>query len=341
MEIPLLSPLTELVAAAAGPVVDAFAKFFSRFHWVSLASAFMLAVGCWAWQRRHAPGSAHVGLLRFLFPRKLWLHRSALLDYRFVLVDKLLLGIAIAAAALLLNPGTGQAVVQEVVKEVSEDVEASLGFMLAYTAARLVTEDFLRYWAHRLMHTSPLLWQFHKVHHSPEVLVPFSQMRNHPVNGLVNLVRSGIAFGLVTAVFLFVIPGKLNAITILGINAGRFLFDATGSHLRHSHVWLSWGPRLSRILLSPAQHQIHHSRDPRHWNRNYGSQFAFWDWMFGTLYVPVRRERLRFGIGRTEGARLRTVKALYVEPFRDAARLLRGRKARFAEPGAGSSAPPQ
>jgi sterol desaturase/sphingolipid hydroxylase (fatty acid hydroxylase superfamily) len=317
-------------AAAAEPALLALGNFFSRFHWVSLLSALLLATGCWAYQRRHDPTLARSGLFAFLFPRQVWLHRSALLDYRFVLVDKTLLLCLIGAGALLLFPGASAALVDEVVKEVGEDVAASAGLLVAYTAALLLVGDFLRYWAHRLMHASPLLWQFHKVHHSPEVLVLFSQMRTHPVNGLVNLLRSGLAIGLVTGAFLLVFPNQLNAITILGINAGRFLFDAMGSQLRHSHVWLSWGPVLSRVLISPAQHQIHHSRRRRHRNRNYGSQFALWDWMFGTLYVPRRRERLAFGIDRDESERMRSVARLYVEPFRDARRLIRERRLRRA-----------
>ena len=326
MMIQALSTDLAPLAAAAEPAVLAFGKFFSRFHWVSLLSALLLATGCWVYQRRHDPALARGGIIAFLFPRQVWLHRSALLDYKFVLVDKILLVALIAAAALLFFPGASAAIVDEVVKEVGEDVAASAGLLVAYTAALLLAEDFLRYWAHRLMHASPLLWQFHKVHHSPEVLVPFSQMRTHPVNGLVNLLRSGLAIGLVTGAFLLVFPSQLNAITILGINAGRFLFDATGSHLRHSHVWLSWGPALSRVLISPAQHQIHHSRLSRHWNRNYGSQFALWDWMFGTLYIPRRRERLVFGIDPEEMERLQSVARLYFEPFRDARRVIRKRR---------------
>jgi sterol desaturase/sphingolipid hydroxylase (fatty acid hydroxylase superfamily) len=319
------------LGTAADVVVTNFARFFSRFHWVSLVSAVALAYLVWCWQRRNDPRLARKGFIGFLFPRSVWLHRSALLDYRFVLVDKLLLGVLLGLGAVVFAPQATEAVVDEVVKEVGEDISASLGLIVAYTIALLVVEDFARYWAHRIMHMSPLLWQFHKVHHSPEVLVPFSQMRNHPVNGLVNLIRSGLSIGVVTGVFLLIFPGQLNAITILGVNAGRFVFDAMGSHLRHSHVWLSWGPRLSRILISPAQHQIHHSRLPRHFDKNFGSQFAIWDWMFGTLYVPERRERVAFGIGRKETERLQSVKALYLEPLRDARRVLqRRRRARAA-----------
>jgi sterol desaturase/sphingolipid hydroxylase (fatty acid hydroxylase superfamily) len=315
------------LAQTLAPVVDigfaAFAKLFSRFHWVSILSALLIASACWAYLARQDPAIARRGLLGYLFPRRIWLHRSALLDYRFVLVDKVGLALLLGFAAMLFAPGAGEAL-NRAGERVGTGQSASLSIVMAYTAALLLAEDFFRYWAHRLMHASPFLWQFHKVHHSPEVLVPLSQMRTHPVNGLVNGLRSLIAIPLVTGAFLLLFPGQLTVMTILGVNAGRFVFDVLGSHLRHSHVWLSFGPVLSRIVISPAQHQVHHSRARRHWNRNYGSQFALWDWMFGTLYVPQRRERMAFGISRRDMARMRTVRDLYLVPFADAAAIARG-----------------
>jgi sterol desaturase/sphingolipid hydroxylase (fatty acid hydroxylase superfamily) len=31
---------------------------------------------------------------------------------------------------------------------------------------------------------------------------------------------------------------------------------------------------------------VHHSANPKHFNKNFGSCLALWDWMFGTLYMP-------------------------------------------------------
>ena len=54
--------------------------------------------------------------------------------------------------------------------------------------------------------------------------------------------------------------------------------------------------RVGRIFISPAHHEVHHSGDPKHFNKNFGSCLALWDWMFGTLYVPAKeREKLTFG----------------------------------------------
>lgn len=295
-----------------------FTKFFSRFHWVPLGSALVLATACWFFQRKEH----RQGLVAFLFPRSVWLHRSALLDYRFVLFDKLVIALVLGIGGWILSGGS-QAVVTAGRAVVENAVAPSLAIVIAYTLTLLLVEDFARYWAHRLMHKVPLLWQFHKVHHSPEVLVPFSQMRTHPVNGLVNVVRSALAIGVVTGLFMLIFPGELTALSILGVNAGRFVFDLMGSNLRHSHVWLSFGPFLSHIFISPAQHQIHHSQESRHIDRNFGSQFAIWDWLFGTLYVPRQRETFSLGIDQEETERMRTIKDLYLQPFKDAAQILR------------------
>jgi len=294
----------------------AFTAFFNRFYWPYWLSAGVMALGCWIWQRRTVPEKANESLGRFLFPRTVWLHRSALLDYRFVLFDKTVLAVLVLAAGALFP--------HEAAAEAMEDgVGPHIAVIAAYTIALVLVDDFCRYWAHRFMHTMPLLWQFHKVHHSAEVLVPLSQMRNHPVNGIVNLIRSGVALGVVTGIFMLLFPEKMTVLTIFGVNAGRWVFNMMGANLRHSHIWLSFGPVLSHVFISPAQHQIHHSKLARHIDKNFGSQFALWDWMFGSLYIPRGREELVLGISKAETERLRTVKDLYIQPIRDAAAMVR------------------
>ncbi len=96
-----------------------------------------------------------------------------------------------------------------------------------------------------------------------------------------------------------------------------------GAQLRHSHVWVAFPQWLSRLIISPAMHQIHHSRADQHWDRNFGSQFALWDWLFGTIYVPKERETLTFGIDQRDTERMQTVASLYLVPFKDAWRVAR------------------
>ena len=92
------------------------------------------------------------------------------------------------------------------------------------------------------------------------------------------------------------------------------LFIHVYVHLQHSHVWISFRGVLGRIFVSPAHHQVHHSANPKHFNKNFGSCLALWDWMFGTLYVPGKeREPLTFGFAGQPDAH--TVKGELVDPF--------------------------
>jgi sterol desaturase/sphingolipid hydroxylase (fatty acid hydroxylase superfamily) len=77
--------------------------------------------------------------------------------------------------------------------------------------------------------------------------------------------------------------------------------------------------------MSPAHHQIHHSRNPAHFNKNLGSCLALWDWMFGTLYIPsAKREVLEFGV-EPDRAHAHTIRGEFFAPFAHAARLVRER----------------
>ena len=83
-------------------------------------------------------------------------------------------------------------------------------------------------------------------------------------------------------------------------------------------MWIAFRGVLGRIFVSPAHHQVHHSANPKHFNKNFGSCHALWDWMFGTLYVPEKkREPLTFGFSGQPDAH--TLKGELVDPFINAA----------------------
>ena len=87
-----------------------------------------------------------------------------------------------------------------------------------------------------------------------------------------------------------------------------------GGVLRHTNVWVSFG-FLNWLIISPAQHQIHHSRDPKHWDKNFGYMLAVWDLLFHTLSVPRLRENLKFGIQGQDHSEFSSIAKLYFQPF--------------------------
>lgn len=305
-----------------------------RFFWLYFVSFAVL--GGLAWRRHYRDADAAVapvrGLLRFLFPPEMYRHPSALLDLKLLvanrffgpstLLSRLLLGpLSVAWIASLTQGGL-------VALTGSDPLWGAwtLPTLAAFTLATALVEDFATYVVHALHHRSPVLWEFHKVHHSAEVLTPFTVYRKHPVYNLLSRVTNIAIIGPFQGLLAFLLVVPADPLTLFGANAVFSIFHLLGSNLRHSHVWLSFGPLLNRLVVSPALHQIHHSKAPRHWNKNYGEVFALWDWLFGTLYVPGReREELEFGVAGPEGQEHGTLWQIYFVPFRNSARLLRER----------------
>ncbi len=72
------------------------------------------------------------------------------------------------------------------------------------------------------------------------------------------------------------------------------------------------------VRVSPAQHQIHHSIEPRHHDRNFGVALACWDRWFGTHCHSESDQSLRYGLGNSS-ANPNSLYSLYVLPFNEGA----------------------
>ena len=198
--------------------------------------------------------------------------------------------------------------------------------VLLYTLSLFLVHDLSRYALHRLMHRTQWLWFFHRIHHAAEVLTPLLVYRVHPFESLLFALRHALVAGVVTGMFLFLFGARLDVLTILGDNLFIVLLFAFTANLRHSHIRLGYGRWLEHLLISPAQHQIHHERGMKY---NYGSCLALWDWMFGTLRLSADTRVLPvYGIGQ-HGERYRSIPALLLEPLRDTLRLLKQLTVKF------------
>lgn len=262
-----------------------------RIYWVFLlASIVVAAIFLWLTPSRR----------RLNFSKKLWLHPSALLDYKyfiFISIFKVLVIIPVLIGA------------QEVALWVNNFLLKQYGFnqttklsytqiMVFFTLSLFVLSDFSRYWLHRFLHTIPWLWAFHKTHHSAKVLNPLTFYRVHPVESLLFGLRYSLVIGLVSGVFIYNFGAMLDIIDILGVNALSFVFSLAGSNLRHSHIDIGFGSAIERFLISPKQHQIHHS--VQHINVNFGGFLAIWDWIFNSLVLSKGVSKLKFGIKKNE-----------------------------------------
>jgi sterol desaturase/sphingolipid hydroxylase (fatty acid hydroxylase superfamily) len=267
------------------------------------------------------------GFVRSIFPRCVLLHPSSLVDMRLWALN----GVVFASAYGMLGLGLffwRDAVVSALTHGFGPHAPA---FWPAWTVLTLATVAQvlayeLAYWfAHYCFHKVPALWEFHKVHHSAEVMTAFTELRQHPVEIIAFMNLIGLSTGIVFGVMTYAFGPGVRPFTLLNGNILTMMFLVTYGHLRHSHMWIAFTGVAGRILQSPAHHQLHHSDNPVHFDKNLGFALAVWDWAFGTLAIPAKtREPVIFGVGE-EAAPLRSALAALITPCgRFAGHVVRG-----------------
>lgn len=146
--------------------------------------------------------------------------------------------------------------------------------LLAQLALACVVVEAFDYWPHRLLHELPSLWRFHAIHHNPKRLYWLNATRAHPVE--------------------IVFRGIVNIIPLALLGAGEALLALAAltnlvlGLFQHANIDFKLGP-LNWIFSVGEMHRWHHSVDLAEANNNYGSNFLFWDVVFGTRYRDPRR----------------------------------------------------
>jgi sterol desaturase/sphingolipid hydroxylase (fatty acid hydroxylase superfamily) len=164
----------------------------------------------------------------------------------------------------------------------------------------LLLLDFWIYWWHRANHELPILWRFHQVHHFDELLDTTSAVRFHFGEVLLS--------ALVRALVIILLDLPL---------ASVLLFEALvliAAIFHHSDARLP--PRLeallSRAIITPSIHWVHHHALRADTDSNYGTIFSFWDPLFRSRSPTRRWAAMPIGI---EGARERPLLRLILTPF--------------------------
>jgi sterol desaturase/sphingolipid hydroxylase (fatty acid hydroxylase superfamily) len=314
------------------PVAHQFLGIFDlngRFGLVFIGISYSVAYGLFRFRKYRGLTDAH-SFWQFIGGSRVYFHRSALLDYRYYLVRGILKVALVLPIVGLVDPyilrsGDYIAFFTQL-WGARVQVQEHLALSLLYGLGVFVLKDFVNYWSHRAFHTR-WLWAFHKVHHSAPVLVPATASRVHFVEKIIEKIAITFCVGAYAGVFWYACGGQIGAYSLFGVTYLVFILNGLGGNLRHSHVWLSFGPMVEHVLNSPAQHQVHHSDAPRHLNKNFGINLSVWDWMFGTLYVTTSKpELIRFGTGEQDHQRYLTICSLIVTPFVETARNIRPTK---------------
>ncbi len=305
-----------------------------RIFWLYLVSSIVLAFVVYFFQSRKKDINQvpHGGLkvkqkpkglvnfLTFVFPKKIYTNKSAQHDYFLLITNKLIKAalfpiVILTMAPIALSISSGL----EFVFGEREFIQLSaINIMIIFTALLFLFDDFSRFFLHYLLHRFSFLWEFHKVHHSAKVLTPFTIYRSHPVENYLYACRMALTQGAAVGIGYYLFGPTLKMYDILGANAFVFVFNFCGSNLRHTHIWLSWGDKIEKYFISPAQHQIHHSDNPKHFDTNFGSALAIWDRLFSCHIKASQVGKITYGISVHHQGH-NSLLQIYLEPFKKAA----------------------
>jgi sterol desaturase/sphingolipid hydroxylase (fatty acid hydroxylase superfamily) len=136
-----------------------------------------------------------------------------------------------------------------------------------------ILSSFIGYWGHRLMHWR-WFWQLHRFHHAATDLNILTTFRVNPAEALT------------------VLPAVLPFFFLKVPNAGLFtafiVINQMLALLQHSALPWSLGWLGRWVITAPTNHQVHHSIDEEHRDKNFSS-CPLWDHMFGTWYGGPNR----------------------------------------------------
>jgi sterol desaturase/sphingolipid hydroxylase (fatty acid hydroxylase superfamily) len=164
--------------------------------------------------------------------------------------------------------------------------------------------DFSFYVAHVAMHKIPVFWRFHRVHHADPAIDVTTTVRQHPVEGVIRyafMAAFAIGIGAGTRAFaIYRLSSVLNAL----LEHANFRLPARVDRA------LSW------VTTWPNVHKLHHSRDPKETDTNYGNLLSLWDRLFFTFTLPRPHMNIVYGLDGFDDPARQTTGALLIDPFR-------------------------
>jgi sterol desaturase/sphingolipid hydroxylase (fatty acid hydroxylase superfamily) len=317
-----------------GRLDKAFLDPGSHISLLSLASAFCIGFVVLAVRRRKKGRRFRFKpLLRALLPKRIILSRSTFADLGYFYFNLFVFSIIFGWALLsyeTLSRGIADLLTDTFGARPPAPLPSFVSSSIITVMLFLAYE--LGYWFnHYLSHRIPFLWEFHKVHHSATALTPLTNFRVHPVYMCIFLNILAVCTGLANGLGDYLLGQPASQYGLSETNIILVFFIYVYVHLQHSQLWIAFTGWLGRLFMSPAHHQIHHSRNPAHFNKNLGSCLALWDWMFGTLYIPAAEcEVHEFGV-EPDRPHAHTIRGELIAPFVCAALLLKERFATRSE----------
>jgi sterol desaturase/sphingolipid hydroxylase (fatty acid hydroxylase superfamily) len=144
--------------------------------------------------------------------------------------------------------------------------------------------DYTNYLWHQLNHRLPWLWRFHNVHHTDLDMDVSTAWRFHVGEVLLSVFFRG---GMVSLV------GAPSSTVLLY----EVLYEgATAFHHSNLHLPIQVERQLSRVIVTPRIHGIHHSIVQRETNSNYAVIFNLWDRLHQTIRLNIPQQEIIIGV---------------------------------------------
>jgi sterol desaturase/sphingolipid hydroxylase (fatty acid hydroxylase superfamily) len=167
-------------------------------------------------------------------------------------------------------------------------------------AIDLLILDCWIYGWHRLNHVVPFLWRFHEVHHLDENLDATSALRFHFGEVILSsLVRASVIL--------------LLGITLMNVVVFETLVTVAAI-FHHSNLKLpnKIDALLSRIIVTPSLHWVHHHALRGDTDSNYSTILCVWDRIFASRNIAKFNSTMKMGV---EGLSDVHILRLILRPF--------------------------
>lgn len=156
----------------------------------------------------------------------------------------------------------------------------------------LLLLDLWIYWWHRANHEFPFLWRFHEVHHRDEFLDATSAVRFHFIEVMLS--------ALVRAVVIVLLAIPLGSVIVFE----TVILVAAIFHHSNWRLPEEFEQRLSRVIITPSLHWVHHHAKRSDTDSIYGTVLSGWDRLFNTGPQINRRRDMPIGVEGEEEADL-------------------------------------
>lgn len=142
----------------------------------------------------------------------------------------------------------------------------------------IISIDFCRYWSHRLTHVNRFWWATHVTHHN-------SEKYNWSVSFRLGWTQH--------IKIIFFIP-----VILIGFDPVLFFIchqiEVIYQFWIHTEYIRKLPAPIEYIFVTPSHHRVHHSKNEKYLDKNFGSTFIIWDRIFGTF--QAEEEQAIYGI---------------------------------------------